>query len=104
MLCLSDNGPPYTARDTRIFAAQLNLIACFTPVASPETNGVSEAFVRTFKRDYVRVNPIPDARSALDQIAGWFEDYNENHPHSGLRMRSPREFIRARNITVEVSG
>ena len=70
-------------------------MSCFTPVQSPESNGISEAFVKTFKRDYVRVNPLPDALTALRQIAGWFEDYNENHPHSGLRMRSPREFIRA---------
>ena len=92
---LSDNGSPYTATETRRFAAQLNLIPCFTPVASPESNGISEAFVKTFKRDYVRVHPIPDAATALDEIAGWFEDYNDNHPHSGLRMRSPREFRRA---------
>ena len=65
------------------------------PSQSPESNGISEAFVKTFKRDYVRVNPVPDALTALRQIAGWFEDYNENHPHSGLRMHSPREFIRA---------
>ena len=32
-------------------------------------------------------------------IAGWFEDYNENHPHSGLKMRSPREFIAAQTAT-----
>ena len=89
---LSDNGSPYTAIDTRRFATQLNLISRFTPVASPESNGMCEAFVKTLKRDYVRVNPIPDANAALDQIAGWFEDYNENHPHSGLNMRSPREF------------
>jgi hypothetical protein len=38
---------------------------------------------------------VPDASTALDQIAGWFDDHNENHPHSGLRMRSPREFRRA---------
>ena len=31
----------------------------------------------------------------LRQIAGWFDDYNESHPHSGLGMISPREFIRA---------
>jgi putative transposase len=93
---LSDNGSPYTARETRDFAGQLNLIPCFTPVASPESNGLSEAFVRTFKRDYLRINPLPDATSALRQITAWFEDYNDNHPHSGLRMRSPREFIRAR--------
>lgn len=53
------------------------------------------AFRPTFKRDYVRINALPDAVTALGKIAGWFEDYNENHPHSGLKMRSPREFIRA---------
>ncbi len=98
---LSDNGSPYTARDTRRFAAQLGLVPCFTPVASPESNGLWEAFVKTFKRDYVRVNPLPDAATALQQIAGWFEDDNENHPHAGLRMRSPRAFRRL-NQTAEV--
>lgn len=92
---LSDNGSPYTAKDTRDFAAALNLVPCFTPVRSPESNGMSEAFVKTFKRDYARVNPLPDAQTALRQIAGWIADYNEVHPHSALRMRSPREFIRA---------
>jgi putative transposase len=92
---LSDNGSPYTAKETRHFAAALNLKPCFTPVRSPESNGMSEAFVKTFKRDYVRVNPLPDAHTALRQIAGWIADYNDVHPHSALRMRSPREFIRA---------
>ena len=63
--------------------------------AKPGVERHLRSFVKTFKRDYVRVNPLPDAITALRQIAGWFDDYNENHPHSGLRMRSPREFIRA---------
>jgi transposase InsO family protein len=92
---LTDNGSAYTARETRDFAVALNLVPCFTPVQSPESNGISESFVKTFKRDYVRVNTLPDALTTLRQIAGWFEDYNDNHPHSGLKMRSPREFIRA---------
>jgi transposase InsO family protein len=92
---LSDNGSPYTAKETRDFAVALNLVPCFTPVKSPESNGMAEAFVKTFKRDYVRVNPLPDAATALRQITGWIADYNEIHPHSGLKMRSPREFIRA---------
>ena len=94
---LADNGSCYTAKDTRDFAAALNMKACFTPVASPESNGMSEAFVKTLKRDYVRITPLPDAQTALGLIDGWFEDYNEIHPHSGLKMRSPREFIRAQN-------
>jgi transposase InsO family protein len=51
------------------------------------------------KRDYVRVTPLPDAETALGLIDGWVEDYNENHPHSGLKWRSPREFIAAQTTT-----
>ena len=96
---LSDNGSPYIARETRIFAAQLGLKPCFTPVKSPQSNGISEAFVNTLKRDYVRVTPIPNAEIAMQAIAGWFEDDNENHPHSGLKMRSPREVRSAQIAT-----
>ena len=56
---------------------------------------MAEAFVKTFKRDYVYVNDRPDAKTVLAQLPGWFEDYNENHPLKGLRMKSPREFIRS---------
>lgn len=66
---------------------------------SPESNGLAEALVRTLKRDYVRVNPLPDALTVLRQLHRWFADYNDNHPHSGLGMRSPREFIRAHSST-----
>ena len=89
---LSDNGSPYTAKDTRDFALSLGLEPCFTPIARPSITGIAEAFVKTMKRDYVRVHPIPDAATALAQITGWFDDYNENHPHSGLKWKSPREF------------
>lgn len=96
---LADNGSAYTAGETVDFAAALNLVACFTPVRSPESNGVCEAFVKTFKRDYVRVNPLPDAISVLQQLPAWFEDYNAVHPHSGLRMLSPHEFIAEQSPT-----
>lgn len=96
---LADNGSPYTAKDTVDFATALNLVACFTPVRSPESNGVCEAFVKTLKRDYARVNPRPDALTVLQQLPAWFEDYNTSHPHSGLRMLSPREFIASQSST-----
>ena len=95
---LSDNGSAYTAGETLDFAAALGLVPCFTPVRSPESNGIAEAFVKTFKRDYVRINPLPDAATVLGQIAGWFHDYNENHPHSGLKWKSPREFRKVHQL------
>ena len=96
---LTDNGSAYTAKETIIFARQINLKSCFTPINSPQNNGMSEAFVKTFKRDYVHVNPLPSAEIVLKIIAEWFEDYNENHPHSGLKMRSPREFRSVQTAT-----
>ena len=92
---LSDNGSIFAAHKTVEIALALNLEPCFTPVESPESNGMAEAFVKTFKRDYVRVSLIPHAPAALAQIDRWMEDYNTVHPHSRLSYRSPREYITA---------
>jgi transposase InsO family protein len=45
-------------------------------------------------KDYVHMNPLPDAQTVLEKIPDWFQDYNEYHPHKGLRMQSPRQFRR----------
>lgn len=92
---LSDNGPAYIARDTHNFARMMGMEACTTPYESPESNGMAESFVKTFKRDYVHMNPLHDARSVLEKIPEWFQDYNEYHPHKGLKMKSPREYRRS---------
>jgi putative transposase len=92
---LADNGSCFTANETIAFAHAIRLVPCFTPVRSPESNGIAEAFVKTFKRDYVRLNPRPDPAAVMAALDSWFEDYNEMHPHRALGMRSPRQFIRA---------
>lgn len=92
---LSDNGSIYTAKKTQLFGKKLGLEVCTTPAYSPESNGMAESFVKTFKRDYVYLNELPDAQTVLNKISEWFEDYNENHPHKGLKMMSPREFKRS---------
>jgi putative transposase len=92
---LSDNGSCYRSGDTIDFADKLGLVPCFTPVRSPQSNGMAEAFVKTFKRDYVYVHDRPDAQAVLSQLPAWFDDYNDSHPHKALQMKSPREFIRS---------
>lgn len=95
---LSDNGSPYVARETRGFARDIGLVPRTTPLESPQSNGMAEAFVRTFRRDYVRPSGCPDAATVLRSLPTWFTHYNEVHPHRALRYRSPRQFIRA-NLT-----
>jgi transposase InsO family protein len=91
---LTDNGPPYTANETRAFASAGGLLPRNTPAYSPESNGMAEAFVRTIKRDYVYLADLPDADTVLAMLPTWLEDYNEHQPHKGLRMLSPRQFRR----------
>ena len=89
---LSDNGSPYTAADTRALARLIGLVPCTTPIHSPQSNGMAEAFAKTLKRDNARVRPRPDAATVIEQLAGWFNNYNTVHPHKALGYRSPREF------------
>lgn len=62
----------------------------------PDTSACSraEGFVKTIKRDYVAHMPKPDRETALRNLTIAFEHYNEEHPHSALKYRSPREFRR----------
>lgn len=89
---LSDNGSPYVARATRRFAEQLNLQPRTTAINSPQSNGMAESFVKTFKRDYVAQMDRRDAITLMQQLSAAFEHYNNVHPHSALKMLSPRMF------------
>jgi putative transposase len=91
---LSDNGSCYTARETVAFGRKLGLNIRTTLPYSPESNGIAEAFVKTFKRDYVWFGDLKDAQTVMSQLAKWMEDYNEKAPHKALKMLSPREFLK----------
>jgi putative transposase len=90
---LSDNGPCYTAHETVRFGRLLGFEVCTTPAYCPESNGMAEAFVKTIKRDYVYVSDLSDAETVMGQLPLWFKDYNENAPHKGFKMRSPKQFL-----------
>ena len=89
---LSDRGSIYRALDTKQLGRDLGLTCCFTAAYSPQSNGMSEAFVGTLKRDYVYTSDCFDADAVLEMLPGWFKDYNEEAPHSGLGMMSPLEY------------
>ena len=97
---LSDNGPQYTATATVLYAHGLGLVPITTPAYSPESNGLAEAFVGTFKRDYLGDAELCDAETVLATQGGWIDHYNTQAPHSALGMRSPREY-RAVTLTAE---
>jgi hypothetical protein len=91
---LGDNGSGYIAGRTRTFPSDIGLKPLTTPVCSTQSNGMAESFLKTMKRDYVTFMPKPDGATAVRNLAVTFEHYNEKHPHSSLKYRSPHEFRR----------
>lgn len=100
---LSDNGSPYTARETRRFARDMGFVPITTPIQSPQSNGMAEAMVKTIKRDYARFADLPDARAVLAQLPRWIDHYNRLHPHRALGYKSPAEFIAAHQPNQEIT-
>ena len=92
---LTDNGAIFTALPTVLAAEALGLLPCTTPVASPESNGMAEAFVQTLRRDYLDGAELTGP-AVLRALPAWIADYNTEAPHSGLGMLSPVAYRRAR--------
>ena len=95
---LSDNGSIYTALDTLITAERLHLVPITTPAASPESNGMSEAFVNTLRRDYIVGADLATTALVLEQIPAWIADYNAVAPHSALGYQSPQLYRSTRRM------
>jgi putative transposase len=100
---LTDNGSGYIAHETRRFARDIGFEPRTTPVESPQSNGMAEAFVRTMKRDYARVSALTNAAAVIRLLPEWFAHYNTVHPHRALSYRSPREFIASRSNREKMS-
>jgi transposase InsO family protein len=90
---LTDNGPCYVAKKSILFGKSIGLTICTTRPYNPESNGMAEAFVKTFKRDYVWLGDLSDAEAVLRQLPKWFDDYNNHAPHKGLKMMAPRQYL-----------
>jgi len=86
------------------FEYKLNLNETLPAQETKDRCRISDAFGNTLKRDYVKVTPLPDAVTVLALIAGWFEEYNDNHSESGLEMSSACELIAAQIAIDWVSG
>ena len=98
---LNDNEGIYTSLETTVYAEELGFKPITTPAYSPESNGMAEAFVNTFKRDYVSGGDLSDADTVIRQLPGWIDDYNRIAPHSALGMRAPTEY---RELKSQTSG
>lgn len=76
----------------RLRHANWGIMPVRTPVNSPQSNGMAESLVNTFKRDYLASMHRSSGPVVLAQLPDAFRHFNEVHPHSALGYESPRMF------------
>jgi transposase InsO family protein len=75
---LSDNGSAYTPRRPASSPASSPSGPASRREEPAEATASRRRFVRTLKRDYVQVTPLPNAEVVLALLPAWFADYNTN--------------------------
>jgi len=91
---LHDNGPEYIEKKFRKQMIAWDVTNFNTPTYSPESNGMSEAFNGTFKRDYIYQGFLDNFEILKLEFEKWVHDYNTFAPHSALQMKTPHEFFK----------
>ena len=71
-LPVTANGSPTMAAATSpatLAASPARSVSSRERCRARRSNGMAEALVRTIRRDYVRVNPLPDAQTVMRQLS-----------------------------------
>lgn len=73
---LSDNGGAYIGADTRALLRSLGLRPINNPSAAPQSNGMADGFVNTFKRDELspaEFIPLVNNRQLIHLVSEWMK-------------------------------
>jgi putative transposase len=82
-----------------VYAHGLGLVPITTPLYSPQSTGLAEAFVKTF--NYVQGAELLDAKTVLAQLGAGLTT-TIRAPHSALGIRSRVDY-RAEELTLSSS-
>lgn len=89
---LTDNGREFCGTDAHPYELYLDLQSIEhrrTPIASPQTNGFVERFIRTAKEEFFAVALKRKLYTTIDELQAdfetWLVHYNTERPHLGYR-------------------
>lgn len=95
-------APTVLTKRTRL--RELRIDPVHMSVCSPQSNGIAESFVNSFKWDYVNLMDRSSAAIVLGQLPGASTHFNEVYPHFSLKRKSPRMFRTEQARRVQENG
>lgn len=94
-----DNGPELRGRDLDRWAHEHSVRLFFIDPGKPMQNASIESFNGRFREECLDQSWFTSLAEAKRIIEAWRLDYNEQRPHTSLRMRTPAAFAAARPFT-----
>lgn len=93
-MIVCDNGPEFISQNLDIWAYQNKVDLKFIQPGKPVQNAYIESFNGKFRDECLNQHWFMNLEEARFEIEKWRKDYNENRPHSSLRMKTPNEFVK----------
>lgn len=93
-MIVCDNGPEFISQNLDIWAYQNKVELKFIQPGKPVQNAYIESFNGKFRDECLNQHWFLNLEEARLEIEAWRKDYNENRPHSSLRMKTPNEFAK----------
>lgn len=93
-MIVCDNGPEFISQNLDIWAYQNKVELKFIQPGKPTQNAYIESFNGKFRDECLNQHWFLNLDEAKVEIEAWRKDYNENRPHSSLRMKTPNEFAK----------
>jgi putative transposase len=91
-----DNGPEFRGRDLDRWAHEHGVRLFFIDPGKPMQNGSIESFNGRFREECLDQSWFTSLAEARRLIEAWRLDYNQQRPHTSLRMQTPAAFAAVR--------
>jgi transposase InsO family protein len=97
---ISDNGPPFIAKDFKEFIRICGMTLVRTSAYCPQSNGKIERWHRTIKGDCIRTQTPLSLEDAQRIVAGYVAHYNHVRLHSAIGYITPEDKLEGREKTI----
>jgi len=87
-----DNGPEFISTAFVSYCNQKGIKIKYIQPGKPVQNGYIERMNRTIREDVLDAYLFENLEQVRELTQKWMEDYNQNYPHKGLGMLSPRAY------------
>ena len=100
----SDNGPEFASTAFLAWIEDTKIDHEFITPGKPNENAFIESFNSRFRDECLNEHVFRDLEDAKRKIEEWRIEYNENHPHSSLGMKSPKEFAESWDQMLDINA